>query len=350
MEQRILGHTGMSVSTLCLGAMMFGSIGEPDHETGIAIIHRALDAGINFIDTADIYSRGESEMIVGKALAGGRRDDVILATKFHGPMDVPMGQTGDPNQRGNSRRWITKEVDKSLGRLQTDWIDLYQVHRPDTGTDDDETIAALTDLQRQGKIRAFGSSTFPAHRMVEDQWISERRGLGRFVTEQPPYSLLVRGVEADVLPVAEQYHMGVIPWSPLAGGWLTGKIRKNEAMPETNRAKLRPSMYDLSEPDNAAKLDAVEDLAVLADETGISLIHLAIAFVMQHPAVTAPIIGPRTMEHLESQLGAADVTIEADVLDRIDEIVPPGVNISRDDAGYVPDALQDPLLRRRRTR
>ncbi|WP_040495907.1 aldo/keto reductase [Ilumatobacter nonamiensis] len=350
MEYRNLGHTGMFVSPLCLGAMMFGKWGEPDHDASIAVIHRALDEGINFIDTADIYSRGESETIVGKALAGGRRDDVILATKFHGPMDVEMGQSGgDPNHRGNSRRWIIKEVENSLKRLQTDWIDLYQVHRPDTGTDDEETIAALTDLQRQGKIRAFGSSTFPAHRIVEGQWIAERRGLGRFVTEQPPYSLLTRSIEADVLPVAEKYHMGVIPWSPLAGGWLSGKVRKGEGAPDTNRAKMRPDMFDTSKPGNARKLDAVEDLALLAEESGVSLIHLAIAFVMQHPGVTAPIIGPRTMEHLDSQLGAADVSLSSDVLDRIDEIVPPGVNLSHDDAGYQPDALQDPFLRRRRT-
>ena len=348
MEHRNLGHTGMHVSTLCLGTMMFGAFGERDHATSVGIIHAALDAGINFVDTADIYSRGESEVIVGKALAGGRRDDVILATKFHGPMDVALGQTGDPNRRGNSRRWIVKEVEESLRRLQTDWIDLYQVHRPDTGTDDDETLAALTDLQRQGKIRAFGSSTFPAHRIVEDQWIAERRCLGRFVTEQPPYSLLVRGVEADVLPVAEQYRMGVIPWSPLAGGWLTGRFRKGQDNPGTHRSKMMPARFDLDSPANVAKLDAVEALALLAEEADLSLIHLALAFVMQHPAVTAPIIGPRTMEHLESQLGAAEVTLTAEILDRIDEIVPPGVNLSTDDAGYVPDALQDPMLRRRR--
>ena len=350
MEHRNLGHTGMHVSPLCLGAMMFGAFGERDHDESVRIIHAALDGGINFVDTADIYSRGESETIVGKALAGSRRDDVILATKFHGPMDVGLGQEGgDPNNRGNSRRWIVKEVENSLQRLQTDWIDLYQVHRPDTGTDDDETIAALTDLQREGKIRAFGSSTFPAHRIVEGQWISERRGLGRFVTEQPPYSLLVRGVEADVLPVAEQYHMGVLPWSPLAGGWLTGRFRKGQDAPDTHRSKMMPDRFDVDAPANAAKVDAVEALAVLAEESGMSLIHMAIAFVMAHPAVTAPIIGPRTMEHLESQLGAADVTLSTDVLDRIDEIVPPGTNLSTDDAGYVPDALQDPFLRRRRT-
>ncbi len=261
MDYRNLGHTGMFVSPLCLGAMMFGEWGEKDHDESVRVIHAALDAGINFIDTADVYSRGESETIVGKALKD-RRDDVILATKFHGPMDVPMGTPGgDPNQRGNSRRWIVKEVENSLRRLQTDWIDLYQVHRPDTGTDDDETLAALTDLQRQGKIRAFGSSTFPAYRMVEDQWISERRGLGRFVTEQPPYSLLDRSIERDVLPVAERYRMGVIPWSPLHGGWLTGRFRKGQEAPQTNRAKRMPQRFDLSTPENQAKLDAVEDLA-----------------------------------------------------------------------------------------
>ena len=348
MEHRNLGHTGMYVSPLCLGAMMFGAWGGPDHDTATGIVHKALDSGINFVDTADIYSQGESETIVGKALKG-RRDDVILATKFHGPMDVAMGETGDPNKRGNSRRWVIQEVENSLRRLQTDWIDLYQVHRPDTGTDDDETISALTDLQRQGKIRAFGSSTFPAHRMVEGQWTSERRGLGRFVSEQPPYSLLTRGIEADVLPVAEQYRMAVIPWSPLAGGWLTGRFRKGQEAPQTNRAQRMPDRYDLSLPGNRDKLDAVEDLALLAEEAGLSLVHLALAFVLQHPGVTAPIIGPRTMEQLDSQLGAVDVRLSTDVLDRIDEIVPPGRNVSPDDAGYVPDALQDPFLRRRRT-
>jgi aryl-alcohol dehydrogenase-like predicted oxidoreductase len=349
MEHRSLGRTGMSVSPLCLGAMMFGAWGEADHAASSAIIHKALDSGINFIDTADVYSQGESETIVGEALRG-RRDDVILATKFHGPMDVPMGAPGgDPNKRGNSRRWMVQEVEHSLRRLQTDWIDLYQVHRPDTGTDDDETLAALTDLQRQGKIRAFGSSTFPAHRIVEGQWIAERRGLSRFVTEQPPYSLLDRGIERDVLLVAEQFHMGVIPWSPLAGGWLTGRFRKGQEAAQTNRSRMMPDRFDLSKPGNQAKLDAVEDLAVLAEQSGMSLVHLALAFVMQHPAVTAPIIGPRTMEQLDSQLGAVDVQLSADVLDRIDEIVRPGRTVADDGNTYVTDALTNPFLRRRRT-
>ena len=337
----------MKVSPLCLGAMMFGAWGEPDHDVSIKIIHRALDAGINFIDTADVYSQGESESIVGKALAGGPRDDVILATKVHSQMGVGPGERGDPNKRGNSRRWIIREVEDSLRRLQTDWIDLYQMHRPDPGTDVEETLGALTDLQRQGKIRVFGSSTFPAHEIVEAQWVAERRGLGRFLTEQPPYSILVRGIETDVLPVAEKYGMGVIPWSPLAGGWLTGRYRKGQDIPETHRAQRIPGRYDLSIPGNQAKLDAVEELAVLAEDAGLSLIHLALAFTLTHPAVTAPIIGPRTMEQLESQLGVVDVTLSVDILDRIDKIVPPGVSLNREDSGYVPPGLREPALRRR---
>jgi aryl-alcohol dehydrogenase-like predicted oxidoreductase len=350
MTTRPLGRTGLQVSPLVLGAMMLGGRGNPDRADCIRIIHRALDAGVNTIDTADLYGQGESERIVGEALAGGRRDDVVLATKFHGPMDVQMGQPGgDPNSRGNSRRWIVREVENSLRRLKTDWIDLYQVHRPERETDVEETLSALTDLQRQGKIRAFGSSTFPAHATVEAQWVAERRGLGRFVTEQPPYSILVRGIEADLLPVTEKHGMGVIPWSPLACGWLSGRFRKGQDLPDSNRAKRMPARYDLERPGNQAKLDAAEDLAVLAEEAGLSLVHLAIAFVLAHPAVTAPIIGPRTMEQLETQLGAADVVLSTDVLDRIDEIVPPGVTLSRDDLGYVPPALADPFLRRRRT-
>jgi aryl-alcohol dehydrogenase-like predicted oxidoreductase len=351
MDYRSLGRTGMQVSPLCLGAMMFGAWGERDHDTSIKIIHRALDAGINFIDTADVYSQGESEIIVGKALANGRRDDVILATKFHGAMDVATGRPGgDPNRRGNSRRWIIQEVENSLRRLGTDWIDLYQVHRPDRDTAIDETLSALTDLQRQGKIRAFGSSTFPAHEIVAAQWTARDRGLSPFVTEQPPYSILVRGIEADLLPVTQHYDMGVLPWSPLAGGWLTGRYRKGQQVPTSHRAERVPARYDLSDPGNQRKLEAAEALAVLAENAGMSLVHMALAFVLQHPAVTAPIIGPRTMDQLESQLGAVDVTLTTDVLDQIDEIVPPGVTLARADNGYLPPALQDPFLRRRRTR
>ena len=350
MEYRGLGQTGIQVSPLCLGAMMFGAWGEPDHDTSVRVIHRALDAGINFIDTADVYSQGESEVIVGKALADGRRDRVVLATKFHGAMDPADGKPdADPNRKGNSRRWIVQEVENSLRRLNTDWIDLYQVHRPDLDTDIEETLSALTDLQRQGKIRAFGSSTFPAHLMVEAQWKSQSRALGRFVTEQPPYSILVRGIEADVLPTAQKYGMGVLPWSPLAGGWLTGRYRKGQEAPTSHRANRIPARYDLSLPGNRLKLEAADALAVLAQEIGVSLVELAIAFVLKHPAVTSPIIGPRTMEQLESQLGAVDVVLTTEALDRIDEIVPPGVTLSQPDSGYVPRDLSDPFLRRRRT-
>ncbi|MEO5710693.1 MAG: aldo/keto reductase [Nocardioidaceae bacterium] len=350
MDYRSLGRTGMQVSPLCLGAMMFGGWGEPDHDVSVGIIHRALDAGINFVDTADVYSQGESEEIVGKALKG-RRDEVVLATKFHAQMGTeagsPMGTPGPPLMRGNSRRWIVAEVENSLRRLQTDWIDLYQVHRPDPETDLEETLSALTDLQRAGKIRAFGCSTYPAAEIVEAHWTSERRGLGRFVTEQPPYSLLVRGIEKDLLPVTERYGMGVLPWSPLAGGWLSGRHRKGQESLDSRRAERMPARYDLSDPANQAKLDAVEELTLLAEEAGLTLVHLALAFTLSHRAVTAPIIGPRTMEHLVSQLGAADVTLSEDVLDRIDEIVAPGQTLNAADEGYVAPSVSDKRLRRR---
>jgi aryl-alcohol dehydrogenase-like predicted oxidoreductase len=344
MEMRNLGRTGVQVSPLCLGAMMFGAWGNTDHDESIRIIHRALDAGINFIDTADVYSRGESEEIVGKALAGGKRDDVVLATKVHGRMG------DDPNQYGNSRRWIVREVESSLRRLKTDWIDLYQIHRPEPDTDIDETLGALTDLVRAGKVRYIGSSTFQPSEVVEAQWVAERRGRERFVCEQPPYSMLVRGVEADLLPTCQRYGMGVIPWSPLAGGWLSGKFRRGgegDAEPSSRRAQMLPQRYDLSLPENQRKLDAADALAQLAEANGLSLIEMALAFVIRHPAVTAAIIGPRTMEHLESQLPAADVKLSDELLDRIDEIVPPGMDVNRRDAGYVPPALGDASLRRR---
>jgi aryl-alcohol dehydrogenase-like predicted oxidoreductase len=340
MEQRTLGRTGVNVSSLCLGAMMFGAWGEPDHDAGIAIIHRALDAGINFIDTADVYSRGESEEIVGKALSGGRRENVVLATKFHGTMG------DDPNQAGNSRRWIMREVDASLKRLQTDWIDLYQVHRWDPWTDHEETLGALSDLVTQGKVRYIGSSTYPASEIVNAQWVARERRLQRFVCEQPPYSILARGIEADVLPTCSAAGMGVIPWSPLAGGWLSGRWRKGAEDLTSRRAAMIPQRYDLSIPANQAKLDAADALATLADEAGISLIHLSLAFVIHHPAVTAAIIGPRTMEQLESQLGAAEVHLDDEVLDRIDEIVPPGMTVNPTDAGWSNPALEAPARRR----
>jgi aryl-alcohol dehydrogenase-like predicted oxidoreductase len=340
MEQRTLGRTGVHVSSLCLGAMMFGAWGEPDHDAGIAIIHRALDAGINFIDTADVYSRGESEEIVGKALSGGRRENVVLATKFHGTMG------DDPNQAGNSRRWIMREVEASLKRLQTDWIDLYQVHRWDPWTDHEETLGALSDLVTQGKVRYIGSSTYPASEIVNAQWVARDRRLQRFVCEQPPYSILARGIEADVLPTCRQFGMGVIPWSPLAGGWLSGRWRKGAEDLTSRRAAMIPQRYDLSIPANQAKLDAADALGTLADETGISLIHLSLAFVIRHPAVTAAIIGPRTMEQLESQLGAAEVTLDTEVLDRIDEIVAPGTTVNPTDAGWSNPALEAAARRR----
>jgi aryl-alcohol dehydrogenase-like predicted oxidoreductase len=340
MDYRTLGRTGVQVSPLCLGAMMFGAWGNPDHDDSIRIIHRALDAGINFIDTADVYSRGESEEIVGKAL-DGRRDQVVLATKVH----ASMGR--DPNSQGNSRRWIIAECEHSLRRLGTDWIDLYQIHRPDPSVDIDETLGALTDLVHQGKVRYIGSSTFPAADIVEAQWVAERRGRERFVCEQPPYSLLVRGIEADVLPVTERYGMGVIPWSPLAGGWLSGRYRAEAEIPTSLRASRIPGRYDMGAPGNQHKLEVAEQLARLAEKSELSLIHLAIAFVLRHPAVTSAIIGPRTMEHLESQLGAADVELSTEVLDAIDEIVPPGRNLNQADAGWQHPALADARLRRR---
>ncbi|MEU9294365.1 aldo/keto reductase [Streptomyces sp. NPDC048266] len=337
---RPFGRTGVQVSALALGAMNFGARGNPDHEDGVRVIHRALDAGINIVDTADVYSQGESEVIVGKALAG-RRDDVFLATKFHGRME------DDVNRFGNSRRWIHRAVEDSLRRLGTDHIDLYQVHRPEEDTDFDETLGALTDLVRQGKVRYLGTSTFPPSSIVEGQWTAERRGRERVVAEQPPYSILARGVEAEVLPVAQRYGLAVIPWSPLAGGWLTGRYRAGGPQPESSRAARQPGRFEIGGAENAAKLEAVEALAVLAEQSGLTLIELALGFVLAHPAVTAPIIGPRTLEQLESQLGAADRPLPADVLDEIDKIVPPGTTLSSQDAGYAPPSLREPTIRRR---
>jgi len=342
-EYRNLGSTGVKVSPLCLGAMMFGAWGNTDHDDSVGIIHRALDAGINFIDTADVYSRGESEEIVGKALAGGRRDSVVLATKVHGTMG------DDLNQFGNSRRWIVKEVEDSLRRLKTDWIDLYQVHRPEPDTDIDQTLGALTDLVSAGKVRAIGSSTFAAHQIVQAQWVAERRGRERFTCEQPPYSMLIRRIESDVLPVCQEYGMGVIPWSPLAGGWLSGRYAKGGDSPgSSRRAQMLPSRYDMSLPGNQRKLEAAQALGELADQAGMPLIEMALGFVTSHPAVTAAIIGPRTMEQLESQLPALERTLSADVLDRIDEIVPPGVNVNPADTGWDAPWLADASMRRRR--
>jgi aryl-alcohol dehydrogenase-like predicted oxidoreductase len=340
MEHRQLGRTGVSVSKFCLGAMMFGAWGNADHDESIRIINTALDAGINFIDTADVYGQGESEEIVGKALAGGRRDDVILATKFHNA----MGE--DPNQQGNARRWIIRAVEDSLRRLGTDWIDLYQVHRIDPRTDIEETLSALSDLAHQGKVRYIGTSTFPASQLVEAQWVARDRHLQRFVTEQPPYSMLVRAVEADVLPTCLRHGMGVMSYSPLTGGWLSGRWRKDAGQQSSSRASRLPERFDLANPFNRRKLDAVEQLAQLAEETGITLIQLAIAFVLNHPAITAALIGPRTMEQLESQLTAADVVLDAAALDRIDDIVSPGTTLNPADNSFNNPALE-PVARRR---
>jgi aryl-alcohol dehydrogenase-like predicted oxidoreductase len=334
MQYRNLGRTGIKVSPYALGAMMFGAVGNPDHEESIKIIHKALDSGINFVDTADFYSHGESEEIVGKALKG-RRDDVVLATKVHLPM------SDDPNHRGNSRRWIIAEVENSLRRVGTDYIDLYQIHRPDPETDVEDTLAALTYLISSGKVRAIGSSTMPAAEIVQAQWVAERRGLERFRAEQPPYSILNRGIERDVLPVAQQYGMGTLVWSPLAGGLLTGRYRKGQDN-DTHRAQ-----FGFEHLRDEQRLDVVEQLVPVAEDAGIPLNHLAMAFTIAHPGVTSAIIGPRTMEHLDSALAGAEVVLSDEVLDRIDAIVPPGTDVGRLDMAYDPPAIQQPLLRRR---
>jgi aryl-alcohol dehydrogenase-like predicted oxidoreductase len=279
-------------------------------------------------------------MFTRKALKGGKRNNIILATKVHGNM-------GDnPNHAGNSRRWIMEEVNNSLRRLQTDWIDLYQIHRPDPDTDIDETLSALSDLMHQGKIRAFGSSTYPASQIVEAQWIAEDRGRERFVCEQPPYSMLVRGIEGDVLPTIERYHMGAIVWSPLAGGWLSGKWRKNAKAPKSSRSERRPALFDLSLPENQIKLDATDKLATLAGENDMTLIEMALAFTIRHPAVTAAIIGPRTMDQLKSQLSASQISLSDEVLNKIDEIVPPGTNINQKEFSWDNPALYSENRRR----
>ena len=335
MQYRTLGRTGIKVSPYALGAMMFGAApGNSDHDDSIRIIHRALDAGINFVDTADRYSQGESEEIVGKALKG-RRDGVVLATKFSGPMG------DDPNRQGASRRWIMTAVEDSLRRLQTDHIDLYQIHRPVPGTDIEETLSALSDLIHSGKVCVIGSSSMPASDIVEAQWAAERRGLQRFRTEQPPYSILNRGIEAEVLPVAQRYGIGTLVWSPLAKGMLTGRIRKDQQT-DLRRAAMLSSFSD--EP----RLDAVEQIIPLAEQAGLPMTHLAMAFAIAHPGVTSAIIGPRTMEQLDDLLAGIDVTLTDEILDRIDEIVPPGTDVGApDQSAYLPPSLQRPDLRRR---
>jgi aryl-alcohol dehydrogenase-like predicted oxidoreductase len=339
MQYRTLGRTGVQVSTLVLGAMNFGPIGRTDQDEATAIVDAALEAGINLVDTADFYSRGQSEEMVGKAVAG-RRDDVVLATKAGMPMD------DDRQHRGSSRRWLVTALEASLRRLGVDHVDLYQVHRWDPTTDDEETLSALTDLQQAGKIRYFGSSTFPAHRIVEAQWASREHHLRRYVTEQPPYSILQRGIETHVLPVTERYGLGVLAWSPLASGWLSGAVRAERAI-TTHRAEVLPQRFDTAVPSNRARMDAVEALAAVADQAGLSMIQLALGFVTAHPGVTSAIVGPRTREHLTGQLAAADTVLPADVLDAIDAIVAPGVDLAPEEKHDTPPSLLDPSLRRR---
>ncbi|SHO66565.1 aryl-alcohol dehydrogenase (NADP+) [Pseudoxanthobacter soli DSM 19599] len=336
MQYRPLGRTGIKVSAYCLGTMMFGKLANADHDVCIRMVHKALDFGLNFVDTADAYSGGESEIIVGKALKG-RRDDVVLATKAA----LPMGD--DPNRRGTSRRWITRALEGSLQRLQTDHIDLYQIHRLSPDTDMEETLSVLTDLMRAGKIRAFGASTVPASDIVEAQWIAERRGLARFRTEQPPYSILNRSIEREVLPVCQRFGMGVMAWSPLAKGMLTGRYRRGAPQPDSLRARFFPKAMS-----DAASLNAVEALIPLAESAGIPLMHMALAFVVAHPALSAAIIGPRTLEQLDGLLAGADVVLSDDLMDRIDEIVPPGTDVAPlEGAAYVPPAIAHPAMRRR---
>ena len=333
MQYRTLGRTGIKVSPYALGTLMFAtSVGNPDHDDSIRIIHKALDAGINFVDTADAY--GDSEEVVGKALKG-RRDSVVLATKF----SRPMGD--DPNQQGASRRWIMTAVENSLRRLQTDHIDLYQIHRPDPDTDIEETLSALSDLIHSGKVRAIGSSTTPASDIVEAQWVAERRGLERFRTEQPPYSILNRGIEREVLPVAQRYGMGIARLGAARAGHAH---RPRPQGPADRPAPRRASSRHLSDE---RRLDAVEQLIPLAEEAGLPMTHLAMAFAIAHPGVTSAIIGPRTMEQLDDLLAGVDVTLTDDILDRIDEIVPPGTDVGTLDQAYVPAPLLHPALRRR---
>jgi len=339
MQYRTLGRTGVQVSTLVLGAMNFGALGRTTQDEVTAMVDVALDGGINLIDTADMYGRGQSEELVGKAIAG-RRDDIVLATKVWGPM------SDERNHRGSSRRWLVTELEHSLRRLGVDHVDLYQIHRWDPTTSDEETLSALTDLQRAGKIRYFGTSTFPAYRLVQAQWAAHEQRLSRYVTEQPSYSILQRGVESDVLPVTEQYGLGVLAWSPLASGWLSGAIRAGQHI-TTSRSALMPERFDTAAPANRARLDAVERLAAVADQAGLTMIQLALGFVTAHPGVTSAIIGPRTMEHLHSQLAAADTVLSADVLDAIDAIVAPGVDLAAHEKNDTPPALLDAARRRR---
>lgn len=321
MDYRPLGRTGIRVSPLCLGAMMFG--GKTSPADSAAIIDRALDAGINFIDTANVYNQGRSEEAVGEALQrNGRRSQVILATKVHGRMG------DDPNAMGNTRRHIIEQCEASLRRLKTDWIDLYQVHRPQPDVPIDETLRALDDLVRSGKVRYIGSSTFAAWQLVESLWVAKEYGLERFVCEQPPYNLLDRRIERELLPMAQSYGFGIIPWSPLAGGLLTGKYRRNAPPPEDSRYANLDANPLYRRRMNDAIWDVIEPLESLAREKGTTISRLALAWCIHQPGVTSPIIGPRTMEQLEDNLGALEVTITDEDRKAIDRIIPPGTHVA----------------------
>ncbi|BBG02525.1 MULTISPECIES: aldo/keto reductase [Pseudonocardia] len=340
MQYRTLGDTGIPVSALALGTMNFGRIGRTTQDDADAIVGAALDAGVNLIDTADAYSAGQAEEMLGTALSG-RRDDVVLSTKA----GLPMDRSG--LRQGASRRWLTIALENSLRRLGVDHVDLLKVHRWDPATSDEETLSALTDLQRAGKIRYFGSSTFPAHRIVSAQWAAREHRLSRYTVEEPSYSILQRGAERDVLPVTEQHGMGVMVWSPLASGWLSGAVREGREI-ATHRSQFMTARFDVSLPHNRARMDAVEKLVPIAEAAGLSMIQLALGFVTAHPAVSAALIGPRTVDHLTDQLAAADTVLPAEVLDAIDEVVAPGLDLAAHEKNDAPPALLDPSLRRRR--
>lgn len=315
-EMRLLGRTGVQVSNLCLGAMTFGMRTSP--EDSYRIVDRAIERGVNFIDTANVYSRGRSETVTGEALKrNGKRDRVVLATKFHGAM-----ADDDPNMRGTSRRHLIAACEASLARLQTDTIDLYQLHRPRSDTAIDETLRALDDLIRQGKVRYIGTSTFAAWQFVEALWAAEKHGLNRFVCEQQPYNLLDRRVERELMPMAQTYGVATIPWSPLAGGLLTGKYRRGEEPPAGSRFANANAMQRRRY--NEGIFDVIDGLRPIAEQRGAPLSQFALAWVMAQPGVTSPIIGPRTMEQLEDNLDAAALALEDADFKAVDAVLPPG--------------------------
>lgn len=331
MKYRSLGRTGIRVSPYGLGSLMFATVMGNDPDDSSKVIHKALDGGINLIDCSDAY--GDAEEVVGKALKG-RRDEVVLATK----VGMPVGR--GPNQQGGSRRWITAAVENSLRRLGTDHIDIYQLQRPDPVTDLEETLSVMTDLVRAGKVRAIGSSTMPASMIVEAQWAAERAGLQRFRTEQPPYSILNRGIEREVLPTVQKYGMGVLVWGPLGQGLLTGRVRKGGEN-DLKRAQYFRHLND------ERRIEVVEQLVPLAEEAGMPMTHLAMAFTIAHPGVTSALLGARTMAHLDDLLAGAGTVLSDDVLDRIDQIVPPGTDVTALDQDYTPPAIQESRMRRR---